>query len=294
MAYNRWLTPNNPYDCGSSELYHHGVKGMKWGKHLFGKGTVQAGPGGGGGGILEEEPSDEEYKKAQKEYEDLYAQLHGLTPDQMAKMGSKKVDALYKQYYAALDNVKTKEAEYKQKKAEYEKTLSYKIKNPGETIKKAVSAADDAIYSKKLDIEYGIKDAVGITAKNAKDKAEKTYQRTKKYADRLDPEDDYYKPQLAKEKADYENALKDYYKTPIGKIDMYRDSIKKAKEFVNSPKVDSWDAYYEAYDAKHERKKETVTRSPSTSRFRSRKRNISGKGKGVQIRQPLLTKRRAR
>lgn len=32
------------------ELYHHGVKGMKWGKHIFGQGAIQVGPSGGGGG----------------------------------------------------------------------------------------------------------------------------------------------------------------------------------------------------------------------------------------------------
>lgn len=59
MSYNRWM----PVQC-SSELYHHGVKGMKWGKHLFGKGVeVQSGAGGGGGGNEEDLKLLEELKK---------------------------------------------------------------------------------------------------------------------------------------------------------------------------------------------------------------------------------------
>lgn len=59
MSYNRWMPP----EC-STELYHHGVKGMKWGKHLFGKSAdIQVGAGGGGGSNEEDLKLLEELKK---------------------------------------------------------------------------------------------------------------------------------------------------------------------------------------------------------------------------------------
>lgn len=65
MVYNRWLTPENPYDYSSSELYHHGVKGMKWGKHIFGQGAIQIGSSGGGAAETDPELAElaEKYKK---------------------------------------------------------------------------------------------------------------------------------------------------------------------------------------------------------------------------------------
>ena len=69
--YNRWMPVQY-----SSELCHHGVKGMKWGKHLFGKGVnVQGGASGGGGGLEDDELNIalEKYKKGEITEEELNA-----------------------------------------------------------------------------------------------------------------------------------------------------------------------------------------------------------------------------
>ena len=39
MSYNRWM-PRQYHNGG--ELYHYGVKGMKWGKHLMSKGVEES------------------------------------------------------------------------------------------------------------------------------------------------------------------------------------------------------------------------------------------------------------
>lgn len=63
MAYNRWLS--NPQN--GSELYHYGVKGMKWGKRLISNVVPQA-AGGGGGAVEEDDDSEEEFNKAKEAF----------------------------------------------------------------------------------------------------------------------------------------------------------------------------------------------------------------------------------
>lgn len=225
MSYNRWISSS--YDL---ELYHHGVKGMKWGKHLFGKGAEmpQGAGGGGGGGLLEEEPSDEELKEAEKEYWDLYGQVSSLTPEQMVA-NREKTDQLYKNYYAALEKLQTKRADYNKKKESYEQSASYKIKHPIETAKKALDKADSAIYSKKLDIEYGIKDKVGISARN-------NYIGAKKRRDGFDHvnykvRDEYTNRKRKESNAEIAKAREEYHKTPLGKASA---QIEKGKNKLNS------------------------------------------------------------
>ena len=62
------------------ELYHHGVKGMKWGKHKFGQGAVQAGSSGGGGGESDPELAElaEKYKKGLISAKEFLAAKSGI------------------------------------------------------------------------------------------------------------------------------------------------------------------------------------------------------------------------
>ena len=186
------------------------------------------------GGLLQEEPDKTELNEATEEWSDLYTKIaRGESTD-------------YDTYYKALDRYYAAQKDYEQRKSAYEKTASYAIRNPVEAGKRFLDKLDSAIYRKKLDIEFGIEDALGITQKEWTESARKEYDFTKRLNDLSS--DDYYAPELAARKADLDNSLKAYYKTPIGKLDMYKDAMSKAKDFVNSPEVDAWDAYNEAYD----------------------------------------------
>lgn len=55
--YNRWMPMHY-----NSVLYHHGVKGMKWGKHLFSE-SPNVQPSGGGGGSAENDELNEALEK---------------------------------------------------------------------------------------------------------------------------------------------------------------------------------------------------------------------------------------
>lgn len=87
MNYNRWMPP----EC-STELYHHGVKGMKWGQHIFGKinlsfgktsSSTQSTDSSGGGGVEQdlEFLSDEDIYKAEdeaiKDFENDFREVDG-------------------------------------------------------------------------------------------------------------------------------------------------------------------------------------------------------------------------
>lgn len=311
MAYNRWINY-------SDELYHHGVKGMKWGRHLFGKDVASPTGGAGGGGLLEEEPSDEELKKAKEEYQKLYEQVSKLTPEQMSGANQAKAEALYKQYYAALDKYKSAEKSYNEKKAAYEKSASYKIKHPVETAGKALDKAGTAIRNKKIDVEYAVRDKTGLSARDNY-RAAKLKRRGfdhVNYAVR----DEYTNERRKESNAEIARTKAAYDKTPLGKVEskiekgkqavkkiarrakqnkdaerrqtkahnretFKRDFIRENKEWAEMHRQESARESYAKQQAEKEKAK--------THGLTSRKRKVT-EGTGVQLRDPVNSKKRPR
>ena len=223
MSYNRWISSS--YDL---ELYHHGVKGMKWGKHLFGKGVeMPQGAGGGGGGLLEEEPSDEELKEAEKEYWDLYDQVRSLTPEQMVA-NREKTDQLYKNYYAALEKLQTERADYNKKKEAYEQSASYKIKHPVETAKKALDKADTAVTNTVIDVKYGVREKLGVGARENYKRAKLERRKFDHY--NYDVRDDFTNRERKESNERIRKYREEYANTPLGKASAAIDKGKKKVE----------------------------------------------------------------
>ena len=125
MSYNRWISSS--YNL---ELYHHGVKGMKWGKHLFSKGAEMpqgAGTGGGGGNeedlaLLEKlkelygEKAYEKFLEAKKSRAD--AVDFSKLMQNMAK-DTRGEDDLHK---AVTELLSTRHRQYNEAKAAYERS----------------------------------------------------------------------------------------------------------------------------------------------------------------------------
>lgn len=306
MAYNRWINY-------SDELYHHGVKGMKWGRHLFGNGETPQAGGSGGGGLLEEEPSDEELKKAKDEYWQLYDQVHKLTPEQMSGANKAKAEALYKQYYAALDKYKAAEKSYNEKKAAYEQSASYKIKHPVETAKKALDKAGTAITNKKIDVEYAVRDKTGLSARDnyRAAKAKRRGFDHVNYAVR----DEYTNERRKRSNWEIARTKREYDMTPLGKVESkiekgkqkLSNALRKAEQKRNAERRQTkahdretfkrdwqrdnkeWAEMHRQESARESYAKQQAEKEKAKSHgLISRKRKVT-EGTGVQLRDPVST-----
>ena len=107
-----------------NELYHHGVKGMRWGHR-------KSQPVSGSRGRMQSAKAD--YKSAKKTYNKSFnkayrnSQLHPVT--QFAtKKGRAKSDALWNQANTDAKRVNSTKSKYKQEKKAYKQTDEYKAK----------------------------------------------------------------------------------------------------------------------------------------------------------------------
>lgn len=95
MSYNRWM----PSECYGTELYHHGVKGMKWGHHLkINAQEASVSSGSGGGGAQEyEEPEEDDPNATMKAYEKWQESQKSPLQKKWEKSEAKKtLDAIFK------------------------------------------------------------------------------------------------------------------------------------------------------------------------------------------------------
>ena len=123
-----------------NELYHHGVKGMRWGHR-------KSQPVSGSRGRMQSAKAD--YKSAKKTYNKSFnkayrnSQLHPVT--QFAtKKGRAKSDALWNQANTDAKRVNSTKSKYKQEKKAYKQTDEYKAKR-AKYIKTGAAVAGTAL-----------------------------------------------------------------------------------------------------------------------------------------------------
>ena len=188
-------------DAGEPYLEHHGVLGMKWGKHLrAGKGpaSAPASAGGGGGGAPEE---DEETKKKIEEA----AKKAGMTADEYRKKFADKVAEIKKAAYNAAGGSHKKNAtEYrKMSRDAFNEARKYEASGNADLAKAA---------SAKRKGNTSAHSSYKSTGDNAKDEARRARERASALSEGARQEQARYEKSLAgkydKMKADRERKRK--------------------------------------------------------------------------------------
>jgi len=172
-------------DAGDPYLEHHGVLGMKWGKHLrAGKGpaSAPASAGGGGGGAPEE---DEETKKKIEEA----AKKAGMSVDDYRKKFADKVAGIKKAAYNAAGGNHKKNAEGWRKMAQEESNAARASEK---------SAHENSARAASQDRKYGSGgDAYRRAAESDKENAETHRSNAKSRSERAASEQKAYEKSLA-------------------------------------------------------------------------------------------------
>ena len=253
MSYNRWM----PVQC-SSELYHHGVKGMKWGKHLFGNGAdIQAGAGGGGGGNEEDLKLLEELKKKYGDKAlEMFKKIKQQQQSEDGRYGT--LDKLREKITGNADPDNIKQVHDRV----YERTL------------KGAKATKYSGAKSETDEEYA--------SRSAKETAEATkkYIKDHSVAGAVNKGKDKIKSILGKhkrEKAEERRQESAHDRETRKRDKRERDKLVEELKELNHNRPD-WNS----------KGSQNAQKNPHPNLPRSRKRNVTGKGTGVHIGQTVL------
>lgn len=269
MSYNRWMPP----EC-STELYHHGVKGMKWGKHLFGKGVeVQAGAGGGGGSNEEDLELLEELKK---KYGDKALEMFKKIKQQQQVEDGR---------YGTLDKLREKitgKADPDNIKQVHDRVYERTLKGAKATKYSGAKSESDEEYA----------------SRSAKETAEKTKEYIKEHsvAGAVNKGKEKVKSILGKrqrEKAEERRQESAHDRETRKRDKRERDKIvEELKEMNHNRQTLHKD--FKGKQTTMGEKAQNVQKKPHSNLPRSRKRNVTGKGTGVHVHGPGLNGGRKR